>query len=93
VEKRLGYKLSTLLEKPDLTGPAIKIGPSTTQAEWKNIFLQKPDGTIIESPTGKRITVGELKQAMAQQVGRSRSRTGGAEPISRAKTPEVGRSR
>ena len=66
VEKRLGRSLAVLPKEQDLSGPAIKISKSTTKSEWMAIF-QKPDNTIIESPNGKRITVGRLKQEMIQR--------------------------
>jgi hypothetical protein len=52
------------LARPGPPGPAIKVSRSTTADGWKGI-LQKPDGTVLESPNGTRITVGELKQALA----------------------------
>lgn len=67
VEKRLGRSLATLPKGPDLSGPAIKITKTTTKSEWISIF-QKPDNTVVESPNGKRITVGMLKQEMIQQT-------------------------
>jgi hypothetical protein len=70
VEKKLGKKLSMLPQGPNLSGPGIeiiKISNATTQSNWKIIF-QKPDSTVIESPNGKRITVGDLKQAMAKST-------------------------
>jgi hypothetical protein len=67
VEKRLGRKLDAPSQRPDLSGPAIKITSSTTRAEWEDIFRTKPDATVLESPNGKRITVGELKQRMPKK--------------------------
>lgn len=62
VEKRLGRKLSAAgSQRPALTGPAVKV---TAQSDFKDI-LQRPAGTVLESPDGTRITVGELKQALA----------------------------
>jgi hypothetical protein len=63
VEQRLGHPLSAAPNRPNLSGPALKISKSATKDEWKGI-LQKPDNTVIESPNGTRITVGELKQAL-----------------------------
>lgn len=65
VEKRLGHKLTGLAQRPNLSGPAVKITNATTEADWKSIF-QRPDSTVLESPNGERITVGELKQYMAE---------------------------
>ncbi|MBS3917826.1 MAG: hypothetical protein KG012_02955 [Deltaproteobacteria bacterium] len=62
VEKNLGRSLSAVTQRPSLSGTAIKISQNTTEEEWKSI-LQKPDNTVLESPNGTRITVGELKQA------------------------------
>jgi methionyl-tRNA formyltransferase len=61
VERRLGRSLTAGKVRPDLSGPAVKVQSGT---DWKNI-LQRPDGTVLESPGGKRITVGELKQVLA----------------------------
>jgi len=69
VEKRLGRKLTAVPSRPNLAGPAIKISKSTTKDEWKGIF-QKPDSTVLESPNGTRITVGELKQALKAKLTR-----------------------
>ena len=63
VEKRLGRKL-TSLEPPKLKGTAIKIQSTADKNYWRNI-LQKPDDTVIESPDGTRITVGDLKAALS----------------------------
>lgn len=65
VEKQLGRKLTAVPLRPNLAGPAVKVSKSTTKDEWKGI-LQKPDSTVIESPNGTRISVGELKQALSQ---------------------------
>jgi len=69
VEKRLGRKLTAVPSRPNLAGPAIKISKSTTKDELKGIF-QKPDSTVLESPNGTRITVGELKQALKAKLTR-----------------------
>jgi hypothetical protein len=76
VEKRLGRSLATLPKEKDLSGPAIKITKTTTKSEWMTIF-QKPDNTVLESPNGKRVTVGRLKQEMIQ---RSKAAPGKAAP-------------
>lgn len=60
VEMRLGRPLDTLAMRPQLSGQALKVNE---KSDWKAI-IQKPDQTILESPSGKRITVGELKQAI-----------------------------
>jgi hypothetical protein len=61
VERRLGRSLTAGTGRPDLSGTAVRVAAGT---DWKNI-LGRPDGTVLESPRGKRITVGELKQALA----------------------------
>jgi hypothetical protein len=60
VEMRLGRPLDALSKRPSLSGPALKV---TDKSDWKAI-LEKPDQTVLESPSGKRITVGELKRAI-----------------------------
>ena len=71
VEKRLGRKLTDLPQRPNRSGPAIKITaqPDRGAAEkyWKDIF-QKPDSTVLENAKGARITVGELKQYFATRA-------------------------
>jgi hypothetical protein len=57
IEQRLGRPISDVPQRPKLSGPARKV---TADANWKEI-LQQPDGTVLESPDGTRITVGELK--------------------------------
>ncbi len=65
VEKALGHPLASLSQRPNLSGPAFKIAEVSN---WKE-FLQKPDSTILESPNGTRITLGELKTSFAQRKG------------------------
>lgn len=69
VEKRLGRTLESTPGRTVPKGPAIRLQPGADRPQWKAL-LQKPDSTVLESPNGKRITVGELKQALA--VGRTR---------------------
>jgi len=66
VEKKLGKRVADMKQRPDRNGPVVKITASTDRAYWKNI-LQKPDNTVLESPEGKRITVGELKEILHDQ--------------------------
>ncbi len=81
IEKHLGRKMISIQQRPDLSGPAIKIpenmSKSMTKAEqqkfWEDI-LQKPDSTVLESPHGKRITVAELKKEMTQNNKSTSSR-------------------
>jgi hypothetical protein len=65
IEKRLGHSLTMVLQRPNLSGPAIKVNKDTTRAQWEDI-LKRPDNTVLESPNGKRITVGEAKQYLAK---------------------------
>ena len=69
VEKALGRPLSSLPQRPDLSGPAVKIASVTN---WKE-FLQKSDNTILEAPDGTRITLGELKTSFAASKGKIRA--------------------
>lgn len=61
VEKRLGRPISAGAVPAARSGPAVKVGAN---ADWK-VILEKPDATVLEAPNGARITVGELKQALA----------------------------
>ncbi len=61
LERRLGRPLTRPAPHARLTGPAIKVGATP---DWKSI-LERPDGTVLEAPDGTRITVGQLKQALA----------------------------
>ncbi|MBU1424081.1 MAG: hypothetical protein KKH12_06360 [Gammaproteobacteria bacterium] len=65
VEKRLGRKFFT---QTSLAAPPIKITGATTQQDWVAI-LRKGDDTLLESPTGKLTTVGDLKQTLAKSPG------------------------
>lgn len=67
VEKRLGRRLADAAPQPRRDGPAIKVN---AQTDWREI-LKRPDGTILESPSGKRVTVGEIKQTLAQSRQRA----------------------
>jgi len=66
VEKRVGRSLAVDTKRPALSGPAVKVGANT---DWKDI-LRRPDPTVLEAPDGTRITVGELKRALAAEGGR-----------------------
>lgn len=80
IEKKVGYKLTALPQRPNLSGPATHISGTTTKSDWKNILQSKPDSAVLESPNGHRITVGELKQYMAQHTKPKQSRPGVAKP-------------
>jgi hypothetical protein len=69
VEKKLGHRLDAAPPRPVLSGPAIKVPKGISAEEWQKL-MQKPDNTILESPSGKRVTVGEIRQ----QLPASRSR-------------------
>jgi hypothetical protein len=60
IEKKLGRKL-------DMPGNTINV---TAKSDLKSL-LNQPDNTVLESPNGRKITVGELKQFMAQNKSRS----------------------
>jgi len=64
VERQSGRRFDSLPQRPSLTGPAIQVPARVTKAQWREI-LQRPDSTVIESPGGARMTVGELKKALA----------------------------
>ncbi|MFH1152987.1 MAG: hypothetical protein V1793_04140 [Pseudomonadota bacterium] len=63
VEKRLGYSLYAAQKKPAAMGAVIRVAKNVSTPDWKNI-LKQPDDTVLESPGGKRITVGNLKKVM-----------------------------
>jgi hypothetical protein len=90
VEQRTGHKLDVAPAAVNLTGPSIKIKPGTSKAEWQSI-LAKPDNTVLESPTGVRVTVGGIKQYMAATplfpLGESR---GSKTPV---KAPQIQKGR
>lgn len=79
VEKRLGRKLTTSPQAPSRAGPAIKVPRGVAREEWQAL-MQKPDDTLLESPSGKRVTVGEIKQQLAAARARrpTPDRTSGA---------------
>lgn len=75
VEKRLGYKLDSPPQRANLAGPALKIkAGQTDRAFWKKT-LDQPNSTILESPNGKRVTVGEVKQYLKNSPVRGLSTT------------------
>jgi len=73
VEARLGRPLGVSPRRPATTGAALKV---TAQTDWKAI-LKRPDNTVLESPSGKRITVGELKLAIRNNQLPSRAAPAG----------------
>jgi hypothetical protein len=64
LEKRLGKKLSQFGGRLTSQGEVVKLKASTDKKYWRQI-LTKPDNTILESPQGKRFTVGDLKKFIA----------------------------
>jgi hypothetical protein len=60
IEKRLGRPIGEAPPQPSHTGPALKVN---AQTNWRDI-LKQPDATVLESPSGKRVTVGEIRQAL-----------------------------
>lgn len=64
VEERRKQLRPTTMQRPNLTGPAMRV---TADSDWAAI-LKQPDSTILESARGKRITVGELKQSLASSL-------------------------
>lgn len=63
VERKLGRSLtSPAAQRPNLSGPAIKV---TSQSDFRDL-LKRPEATVLEAPNGTRITVGELRQALAR---------------------------
>ncbi len=66
VEKRTRFGLASA--QPSTVAPAFKItAASTDKAFWKEVLeTSGNDSKVLESPHGKRITVGELKEYMAQ---------------------------
>ncbi len=73
LEKRLGRKLSQFKSQLKYQGTPIRLTASTDKHYWEDI-LTKPDDTLLESPGGKRFTVGDLKKYMASSVLSRRSR-------------------
>jgi len=68
VEKRLGKTFASLPQGPDLSGSAVKISAATTKDQWKALFQN--DNTVLESPNGRRIAVGELKEGLKILISR-----------------------
>lgn len=69
IEKRTGRKLSVSPQRPNLTGPALKV---SAQSDWKSI-LKKPDNTLLEAPDGSRSTVGDVKKVLADAANKRRA--------------------
>jgi hypothetical protein len=86
VEKKLGRKLTDIPQRPNLSGPTIKFKANMTKEEQKaqmmTVFDAKktPDSTVIESPNGVRVSVGELKAEMKRRFGKHPKTTPGSAP-------------
>jgi hypothetical protein len=62
IEKRLGRPLGAVATgRQEPTGPALEVG---AKPDWKSL-LERPDSTVLKAPDGTRVTVGEIKQALA----------------------------
>jgi len=60
IEKRLGHRMTdSAAAQP---GTVIKVD---ARSDWSSV-LQRPDTTVLESPSGKRTTVGAVKREMAK---------------------------
>jgi hypothetical protein len=66
IDKKLAA-LPSSQKRPVLTGPAVKV---TSMTDWK-VIARMPDNTVLENQAGKRATVGELKQEMMKQSGKT----------------------
>jgi hypothetical protein len=80
LERKLGRSFSSFGQRPNLAGPAVKlaaVGPKPTEqqkAEFRKLMTM-PDNTVLESPHGKRMTVGELKQYLPKFAKAPRARS------------------
>lgn len=63
-DKRMARSPANAPQRPNLSGVAIKVTPET---DFKAL-LTKPDATVLETPQGTRVTVGEIKQYFAQRA-------------------------
>ncbi len=77
VEKKLGYKLDAPPQRANLTGPAVRIKVNQNDKNFWKKTLDQPNATILESPNGKRVTVGEIKQYLKSSPVRGLSTTSG----------------
>jgi hypothetical protein len=66
IERKIGRPLSTLTQRPDLSGKAIPVGKNTSQAQL-SALTKLPDNTVLESPQGIRVTLGEARQYLAMR--------------------------
>jgi len=70
IEKRLGHKLGEPATTARLTGPSIKLAPGMTDAQVHKLLPVHPTNeTILESPRGTRVTVGQIQQYLQSTEG------------------------
>lgn len=62
-DKQRASAAASASQRPNLAGPAIRV---TAQTDMKAL-MSRPDSTVLESPKGTRVTVGEIKQYFAQK--------------------------
>ncbi len=74
VERRIGHNMASTSVKHELNGKPIKVQKTTEKEYWKEILL-KPDSTVLETPDGQRITVGELKQFLGGSSRKGKGNT------------------
>ena len=65
LEAQTGRKLDQQGGPSRYQGPAIKLTNTKDKKYWESI-LSKPDDTVLETPQGKRFTIGELKTVIGQ---------------------------
>lgn len=66
IKHHFGIDPTRAPKRPGLTGPAAKV---TKWTDLKLLPRNAPDDTIIESPSGTRITLGELKVELKARFG------------------------
>jgi hypothetical protein len=70
IEKRLGHKLGEPATTVKLTGPSIKFAPGMTDVQLHKLLPVHPTNeTILESPRGTRVTVGQIQQYLQSTEG------------------------
>jgi hypothetical protein len=62
VEQALGRPLG-----PGLAASTARVLPVDSRSDWKSI-LQMPDTTLLQTPKGTRVTVGDIKQALREET-------------------------
>jgi hypothetical protein len=70
IEKRLGHKLGEPATTVKLTGPSIKFATGLTDVQVHKLLPVHPaNETILESPRGTRVTVGQIQQYLQSTEG------------------------